>query len=627
MSKGIKALHIFIILAFALVPAFSVSAQVDDLVQAGDSLYRLYRFEEAQATYNNALIKATSKNSTTPKSVLSSISERVQIAQNASQMAKSVRTPNVLGRKKVSVDECCLYLSLDLSLEDKGWRRLPNQLDPDADDEYVNALYVPDLSKRIYFSADDGTGTRSIYVTDYKDGVWSAKREVKEVSSAGVNEIYPMVSSDQKTLYFASDAPGGLGGYDIYYSKWDDLQECWTMPKNMGIPFSSPDDDFLYVDSADEMYSMFVSTRDCAKDSVWVYALEYDREPVDTSFANPEQLYAMSRLVFNRKTTAVEEPRNKQSDDVMQRYQAQVEVVRILSDSLSLMNTELETLMQKACEDGEASEREILMELIKQKEGEIAVKEKEQEAALILLEKIQDEFLNPADEDETDSDDLGSDDYINDFLQYDFVKRSFGGPLELNIAAQDEQFDYSFRILNEAVFAEDQTLPDGIVYQIELFGNGRKAMLSELKGLSPVYESLSPIGMYVYRVGCFATFDEAEDNVKIVRELGFQRPHVCAFENGVEIPVKKARTTQERLKGGFGLYEVFITPDSGELESDVVEAITSTALGKDIVLTEKADGTQVYIVGPLGSKSEAEELVKAIKKILTGKVVIEPIKN
>jgi hypothetical protein len=310
----------------------------------------------------------------------------------------------------------------------------------------------------------------------------------------------------------------------------------------------------------------------------------------------------------------------------MQRYQAQVEVVRILSDSLSLMNEELETLMQKACEDDEASEREILMELIKQKEIEIAVKEKEHEAALVLLEEIQDEFLNP-NEDENGSDDSGSSDYINDFLQYDFVKRSFGGPLELNIAAQDERFDYSFRILKEAVFAEDQTLPDGIVYQIELFGNGRKAMLSELKGLSTVYESVSPIGMFVYRVGCFTTFDEAEANVKIVRDLGFQRPYVCAFENGVEIPVKKARTIQERLKGGFGLYEVYITPDSGELESDVVEAITSIALGKDIVLTEKADGTQVFIVGPLGSKSEAEELVKAIKKISTGKVVIEPIKN
>jgi hypothetical protein len=616
MSKGMNPLHIFIILAFALMPAFSASAQVDDLVHTGDSLYKVYHFDEAVAAYNKALVKATSKDSKTPPSVLNKISDRVQVAQNASQMAQSVRTPNVVGRKKLSIDDCFLYLSL----EDRSWRRLPNQLDSDIDDRYVRALFASDWSDRLYFSADDGTGTRSIFMTEYRDGVWSVKREVKEVSSAGVNEIYPILSPDEKTLYFSSDAPGGLGGYDLYVSRWDDLQECWTTPQNMGIPFSSPDDDFLFVDSEDERYSMFVSTRGCAKDSVWVYALEYDRDPVYSYIKDPEKLYTISRLVYNREETAVEEAKSGKSKNLAARYAAQAEQVRILKDSIAFVREQLDELVQEESFSNDDSRRYELRGQIEKKEKSISDLEKDLNAANERLAEIQSEFIHI---DESP----GSDNDSDDFLQYDFVKRSFGSPLELDLAVPDEQFNYTFRILKEAVFAEDQTLPSGIVYQIELFGSGRKAMLSELKGLSPVYEYLSPSGMRVYRVGCFSTFDEAEANVQTVRDLGFLRPHVCAFENGVEIPVKKARTLQERLKGGFGLYEIYITPDSGELDSNVADSIRSAAVGKDIVRTEKDDGTQIYTVGPFDSKKDAEDLVNVIKKIMTGKVVCEPINN
>lgn len=282
MSKGINHLHIFIMLAFVLLSTFGASAQVDDIVRRGDSLYRAYDFDNALVTFNQALEMVRSS-SAVNQSVLNSVSERVQLAENGVSMSQFVRAPKVLGRKKFSKEDYFLYFSL----EDNSWRRLPTILDADDGDEFVRALYAPDWDDVLYFSTDDGTGTRSIYMTENQEGIWSVPRKVDAVSSAGSNEIYPMVSPDGRTLYFSSDAPGGLGGYDLYFSRWDDLQETWSMPQNMGIPFSSPDDDFLFIDSQDEKYSMFASTRDCPEDSVWVYALEYDRDPSFYTLEDP----------------------------------------------------------------------------------------------------------------------------------------------------------------------------------------------------------------------------------------------------------------------------------------------------------------------------------------------------
>lgn len=51
--------------------------------------------------------------------------------------------------------------------------------------------------------------------------------------------LHPSLSADGKRLYFASDMPGGEGGYDIYYS--DRLPEGgWTAPVNVGPPVNTP---------------------------------------------------------------------------------------------------------------------------------------------------------------------------------------------------------------------------------------------------------------------------------------------------------------------------------------------------------------------------------------------------
>ncbi len=46
------------------------------------------------------------------------------------------------------------------------------------------------------------------------------------------NIAFPSLSEDGNKLFFCSDMPGGLGGYDIYVSEW--VNGRWRKPKNLG---------------------------------------------------------------------------------------------------------------------------------------------------------------------------------------------------------------------------------------------------------------------------------------------------------------------------------------------------------------------------------------------------------
>jgi hypothetical protein len=133
------------------------------------------------------------------------------------------------------------------------------------------------------------------------------------------------------------------------------------------------------------------------------------------------------------------------------------------------------------------------------------------------------------------SNNIHDDEEGQDIEEYEFTRLSPGDSLKLNIDVPRAEFDYSFKVLDQAVFAENQELPSGIVYQIQLFGLSSNADIQDLKGLSPVYESVSPSGMYIYRVGRFFTHDEASCHLEEVRGLGFRDVSIRALKDGKEI--------------------------------------------------------------------------------------------
>jgi hypothetical protein len=214
------------------------------------------------------------------------------MSENGRSMMGFVDTPNVVAKRKFAIDEFFLYYPL----QDSSWRVVPNQLDSSADHRFARASYIRSQDSRIYWSAEDSEGIRNIYTSSLKDTLWSLPSLLNEQMTSAADDIYPMLSPDGKSLFFSSAGLYGVGGYDVFVSNWNDESQDWDAPVNMGFPYSSPADDFLYMDTEDGRYSIFASNRNCSQDSVWVYVLEYDNVSVRRSVMDPEELSEIARL-------------------------------------------------------------------------------------------------------------------------------------------------------------------------------------------------------------------------------------------------------------------------------------------------------------------------------------------
>ncbi|MEG9328252.1 OmpA family protein [Salinimicrobium catena] len=84
---------------------------------------------------------------------------------------------------------------------------------------------------------DQGVNHLKIYKAQLVDGKWDDIEELP-FSSDTYSVGHPSLSADGKTLYFASDAPGGLGGSDIYKVSIDG--DSYGTPENLGAPVNTP---------------------------------------------------------------------------------------------------------------------------------------------------------------------------------------------------------------------------------------------------------------------------------------------------------------------------------------------------------------------------------------------------
>lgn len=566
----------------------SLRQQVENLIQKGDSLRATYRFEESLSSYESALSLAddTLFFAVDPTLKLD-IQDRVLMSENGKSMAAFVDVPGVLARRKFSLEDFFLYYPLP----DSSWRAVPNQLDTASGHKFARALFARDDARTLYWSARDNEGIRNIYTSTLRDTLWALPSLLNEQMTSASDEIYPMLSPDGKSLFFSSAGLYGVGGYDIYVSRWNDDSNDWDVPVNLGFPYSSPADDFLYVDSEDGRYTVFASNRDCSADSVWVYVLEFDNVPVRRAVQSPEELLDVAQLRPN-------EPNgdgtlsNKGKTAEIQSYMHKLAEVKSLRDSVAVHSA-------LAAEGKGAASLLRFKDQLYSAQGQLQKIEVEMMMKGVVLdpdELTSDEVSAPAEQKE-----------------YTFVRKNMGKPLTMAVEVPEVKFDYSFKVLDVAQFAEDQTIPSGLVYQIQIFAAKKKATLKSLKGLSPVYEVAGSNGHIVYRVGLFRTYSDVLSHLNTVKKVGFRNAFIVAFLDGKSLTVAKARAKEKEKPAVQDLYEVRMSPSGGELDPNVAAGIRQQAAGKDIAKTVGSDGAAVYVVGPFADKAKADDLALFVK--------------
>lgn len=99
---------------------------------------------------------------------------------------------------------------------------------------------------------DEGVNHLKIYKAEKSGGEWGNITELP-FSSDSYSVGHPSLSNDGKTLYFASEAPGGLGGSDIY--KVSVENGIFGTPENLGSTVNSPGNEvFPFIDQKGDLY-------------------------------------------------------------------------------------------------------------------------------------------------------------------------------------------------------------------------------------------------------------------------------------------------------------------------------------------------------------------------------------
>ncbi|MES2418796.1 MAG: OmpA family protein [Bacteroidota bacterium] len=85
----------------------------------------------------------------------------------------------------------------------------------------------------------EGRGRCDIYVSRREGNDWGKAFNLGPTINSEYWESQPSISPDGNTLYFVSNRPGGIGGYDIWKSTLNDDAK-WTIPVNLGPEINTP---------------------------------------------------------------------------------------------------------------------------------------------------------------------------------------------------------------------------------------------------------------------------------------------------------------------------------------------------------------------------------------------------
>ena len=176
-------------------------------------------------------------------------------------------------------------------------------------------VHVNDLGTRCYLSLAPTDTTMQLYMSDYLDEHWSRPQLLKGINDDNqfqrVN--YPFMMGDGQTFYFAAEGGDGLGGYDIYVTRYDAEEGQFLHPVNIGMPFNSEANDYLYIIDEYSNLGWFATDRNQPADTVCVYLFlpPVTRQTYSASGLTLEEIAPYARIDRIEDTWTDEAPRQE----------------------------------------------------------------------------------------------------------------------------------------------------------------------------------------------------------------------------------------------------------------------------------------------------------------------------
>lgn len=632
-----RFLTLFLVL-FVPLSAFSQNSETDlsDIFSQAEKLHKEYKFDSAIDKYN--LVIETSADSLVRELAY----QRVLQCENGITMLDFSTEPVVVTRKRVPLAD--FYLNFN-DLGDRVWVLNPNPF-ASLTHPYYQSIYKPEKAGTIYYSAPNEKGVWNIFRSSMiNDTLWSEPIMLSENVNSSGDDIFPILSPDGKELYFASTGHYGMGGFDLYVSRWNNDLNDWGVAENLGFPFSSTGNDILFANTPDGLYSILVSDRNTSSTTeVDIFILAYDSTPVRKMIASDEAKKIAELGLTAPSANKIPEKINDDPDDELFAEYTLImkEIEELRSEQTSILAS-IETRREQYLTATNADDRRLLEKRIAEEEiSSVEIRDR-LEKKILEAQMMEMEFITqgitprvniPKREREKE--------LQEEVIKYDYRFRNTNYARLANITVVDPipKFDYSFRVLNKSIFAEE--MPDGLIYQIQMMVTATKASASSLKGLTPIFETKTNSGKYLYTVGAFRTHAEASSHLSTVKKAGFSSAFIIAYNNGKSISINEARKLEQNPTSqtvstqtssarasttspntGKGPFQILIEGYADGLPEPVLNAIKENT-NKDVARME-INGNNVYVIAPFATQKEAETLTTILKELAVENIKLETI--
>ena len=255
----------------------------------------LYRFEDAIKCYEDY------------------ISDLAKRKRPTAEAEKLLEKSKANFRMLKGVEEVCI---IDSIVIDKGRFLEAYKISPESgklfmyndffkDEAEVEAtVYETELSNKIYYGERQPDGKLSILSRNKMQGEWGKGSLLPGSINDSINANYPYVLTDGITIYYAADGENSIGGYDIFVTRYNTNTNTYLTPENVGMPFNSPYNDYMFVIDEYNNLGWFASDRYQPEGKVCIYVFipnsskrVYNYEAMD-----PKKAIGLARIHSLRET-------------------------------------------------------------------------------------------------------------------------------------------------------------------------------------------------------------------------------------------------------------------------------------------------------------------------------------
>ncbi|WP_176223677.1 OmpA family protein [Marivirga sericea] len=126
------------------------------------------------------------------------------------------------------------------------------------------SIWVSEDGEFMMFASNrpGGYGGFDIYGCYLEDGQWKRPFNMGPEINTKQDEDGPYMAKDGLTVYFSSKGHKGFGGFDVFTTKYDPKSEKWTKPENLGYPVNTVDDEVYFHPTSDGERGYLASVRE-----------------------------------------------------------------------------------------------------------------------------------------------------------------------------------------------------------------------------------------------------------------------------------------------------------------------------------------------------------------------------